>query len=130
MYSVSQSSPTLPHLMDCSQPGSSVHGILQARILEWVDISSSRGSFLSGDGTRSPALQADSLPLNHLESPNAGPRESRRDASCIPLGSCPPSPPPSFIRSPTHVLTHPFIHQIYSIPTMCQACAEHWDTET
>ena len=31
--------------MDCSPPGSSVHGILQARILEWVVISSSRASF-------------------------------------------------------------------------------------
>ena len=30
--------------MDCSPPGSSVHGILQARILEWVAISFSRGS--------------------------------------------------------------------------------------
>ena len=32
--------------MDCSPPGSSVHGILQARILEWVAISHCRGSFL------------------------------------------------------------------------------------
>ena len=30
--------------MDCSPPGSSVHGVLQARILEWVAISLSRGS--------------------------------------------------------------------------------------
>ena len=30
--------------MDCSPPGSSVHGILQARVLEWVGISFSRGS--------------------------------------------------------------------------------------
>ena len=30
--------------LDCSPPGSSVHGILQERILEWVAISSSRGS--------------------------------------------------------------------------------------
>ena len=30
--------------MDCSPPGSSVHGIFQTRILEWVDISFSRGS--------------------------------------------------------------------------------------
>ena len=30
--------------MDCSPPGSTVHGILQARILEWVATSSSRGS--------------------------------------------------------------------------------------
>ena len=34
----------LCHPMDCSPPGSSAHGILQARILEWVAISSSRGS--------------------------------------------------------------------------------------
>ena len=33
---VAQSCPTLSDPMDCSQPGSSVHGILQARILEWV----------------------------------------------------------------------------------------------
>ena len=31
--------PTLGDPMDCSQPGSSIHGILQARILEWVAIS-------------------------------------------------------------------------------------------
>ena len=34
----------LCNLTDCSSPGSSVHGILQARILEWVAVSSSRGS--------------------------------------------------------------------------------------
>ena len=32
---VAQSCPTLSDLMDCSLPGSSVHGILQARVLEW-----------------------------------------------------------------------------------------------
>ena len=42
---------TLGDLLDCSPPGSSVHGILQARILEWVAISSSRGSSPSGDRT-------------------------------------------------------------------------------
>ena len=36
--------PTLWDPMNCSPPGSSVHGIAQARILEWVDISFSRGS--------------------------------------------------------------------------------------
>ena len=35
---------TLYHPIDCSPPGSSVHGIFQARILEWVAISYSRGS--------------------------------------------------------------------------------------
>ena len=36
---VAQSCPTLCDPMDCSMPGSSVHGIFQARILEWVAIS-------------------------------------------------------------------------------------------
>ena len=47
--------------MDCSLPGSSVHGILQARILEWIAISFSRGSCRPGIETWSPILQADSL---------------------------------------------------------------------
>ena len=41
---VAKSCPTLVDPKDCSLPGSSVHGILQARILEWVAISSSRSS--------------------------------------------------------------------------------------
>ena len=41
---VAQSCLTLCDAMDCSLPGFSVHGILQARILEWVAISFSRGS--------------------------------------------------------------------------------------
>jgi len=49
---VTQSSPTLYNPMDCSLPGSSVHGILQARILEWVAISFSRGSSWSRDQTQ------------------------------------------------------------------------------
>ena len=32
---VTQLSPTLSNLVDCSLPGSSIHGILQARVLEW-----------------------------------------------------------------------------------------------
>ena len=42
--SVAQLFQTLCNLLACSPPGSSVHGILQARILEWIAISSSRGS--------------------------------------------------------------------------------------
>ena len=42
---VAQSCPTLGDLMDCSPPGFSLYGILQARILEWVAIPSSRGIF-------------------------------------------------------------------------------------
>ena len=41
---VAQSCLTLCNTEDCSPPGSSVHGILQARILEWVAMPSSRGS--------------------------------------------------------------------------------------
>ena len=47
--------------MDCSLPGSSVHEILQARILEWVAISYSRGSSDPGIKPRSPALLTISL---------------------------------------------------------------------
>ena len=44
--------PTLCCPMDCSLPGSSVHGILQVRILEWVAIFSSRRSSQCRDGAR------------------------------------------------------------------------------
>ena len=43
---------TLCDPLDCSPPGSSVHGILQARILEWVAMPSSRGSSLARDQTQ------------------------------------------------------------------------------
>ena len=49
---VAQLCPTLCDPVDCSLPGSSLHGILQARILEWVAISFSRGSSQPRDGTR------------------------------------------------------------------------------
>ena len=52
--------------MNCSPPGSSVHGILQARILEWVAIPFSKGSSQSGF----PALQADSLRSESLGKPS------------------------------------------------------------
>ena len=48
---VAQSCPTLCNSMDCSLPGSSIHGIFQARVLEWVAISFSRGSSLPRDQT-------------------------------------------------------------------------------
>ena len=47
--------------MDCSLPDFSVHGILQARILQWVAISFYRGLSDSGFKPGLPALQADSL---------------------------------------------------------------------
>ena len=48
---VIQSCPTLCNPMDCRLPGSSVHGILKARVLEWVAISFSRGSSRPSDRT-------------------------------------------------------------------------------
>ena len=62
--SVAQSCVTFCDPIDCSPPGSSVHGISQARVLEWIAISYSKGL--------NPHLlhwQVDSLPLHHLGSP-------------------------------------------------------------
>ena len=49
---VVQSFPTLCNPTDCSLPGSSVHGILQARILEWVGVPFSKGSSYPRDWTQ------------------------------------------------------------------------------
>ena len=49
---VAQSYPTLCNPMDCSLPGSSVHGILQTRKQEWVAIPSSMGSSQPRDQTQ------------------------------------------------------------------------------
>ena len=51
--------------MDCSHPGSSVHGILQARILEQVDISLSRGSSSLRDQTRVSCITGGLYHLSH-----------------------------------------------------------------
>ena len=60
--------PTLWDPMDCSPPGASVHGILQARILEWVAMPSSRGSSQPRDRTQCLRhRQMSSLPLAPLE---------------------------------------------------------------
>ena len=59
---VTQSCPPLCDPMDCSLPGSSVHGILQARILEWVALPFSREPSQASIKHRFRTLQADSLP--------------------------------------------------------------------
>ena len=68
--------PTLCSPVDCNPPGSSVHGVFQAGILEWVAMPSSRGSSWPMDRTcvswvSCTELQADSLPLGHLGSPHS-----------------------------------------------------------
>ena len=54
--------PSICDPVDLSPPGSSIHGILQARILEWVATSFSRDLPDPGIEPRSPALQADASP--------------------------------------------------------------------
>ena len=69
---VAKSCLTLCNPMDCIPPSSSVHGISQAGILEWVAISFSKGSSWTWDRIPpcvSPALRADSLPLSHWGRP-------------------------------------------------------------
>ena len=52
--------------MDCSPPGSSVHGILQVRILEWVAVPFSRGSSQPRDQPQVPCVGRQILyPLHH-----------------------------------------------------------------
>ena len=53
---VAQSCPTLGNPIDCSPPGSSVHGIFQAWILEWVAVSFSRGFSWPRDRTRASRI--------------------------------------------------------------------------
>ena len=67
-----QSCPTLCDPMDCSLTGSSVHGVLQVGILEWVSFPISRNLPDPGIELVSsvfPSLQADSLPLSNQGSP-------------------------------------------------------------
>ena len=89
---------TLCDPMDCGPPGSFVHGICQARIVEWVAMPSSRGSSWPRDQTMSPAapvLQANSLPLSHQGSPiwETGSLKSQGTTSnstqCAKLVACP-----------------------------------------
>ena len=63
------SCPALCYSMDCSLLGASVHGILQARILELVAIFTSRESSYPVIEITFPALQADPLSQSHLGSP-------------------------------------------------------------
>ena len=61
---VTQSCLTLCDLMDCT-----VHGILQARILEWVALPFSGDLPIPGIKPKSPTLQANSLPAEPQEKP-------------------------------------------------------------
>ena len=78
--------PNLCNSRNCSLPGSSVHGILQTRILEWVTISFARGFSWPRDWPGSPTLQVDSLPFELAGKPSSIlVKESEVAQSCLTL---------------------------------------------
>ena len=85
---VTQSCPTLCDPMDCSPPGSSVHGILQARLLEWVAMSFSReSSWFRDQAWVSCIAGRDSLPsepLAHQIAPLSDPNFQRGTSTARP----------------------------------------------
>ena len=74
-------SGTLCDFVVCSPPGSSVHGILQARILKWVAIPFSRGFSWPGIKPGPPALQVDSLPPDPPGKPSLRMQHSKDQVS-------------------------------------------------
>ena len=72
--SIAQSCPTLCNSMDYT-----VHGILQARILEWVALPFSRGSSNPGIEPRSTTLQVDSLPAEPQGKPYTNPGKVEKE---------------------------------------------------
>ena len=116
-----QSCPTLGDPTDCSLPGSSDHGISQARILEWVAISSSRGSSRLRDQT---CIGRQTLPLSRMGSPHKGKlnwkREERKEkerqggrerkreksASCSWCAENPPVVSPLRMHAKALLITH------------------------
>ena len=83
---VAESCPTPSNPMDCSLPGSSVHGIFQANILEWVAISYSwdlPNPGIESVSLASPALAGDSLPLCCLGIPHINVVEEIYYRNCL-----------------------------------------------
>ena len=66
LCSLAQSCLTLCNPMDCNPPDSFVHGILQARTLQWVPMLSSRGSSQPRDQTQISLIAGDSLPYEPI----------------------------------------------------------------
>ena len=82
----------------CSTPGSSVHGILQTTILEWIALPFSRGS----SWPRDPALRVASLTLSHHAAAAAAKSLQSCPTLCNPIDSSPPgSPVPGILQART-----------------------------
>ena len=96
-----RSCPTLCSPRDCSPPGSSVHGILQARILGWGAISSSRGIFpTQGSNPGLPHCRWILYHLNHQGSP------PKPFDPVIPLVGLDPEKKSYFIMIHTHLYVY------------------------
>ena len=79
---VTQLCPTLCDPMDGSLPGSSVHGILQARILEWVVLLSSRGPSQPWDLTQVSCISGRFFLLSHQGSPKNNNNNNKNTILC------------------------------------------------
>ena len=99
---VAQSCPTFCDSVDCSLQGSSDHGILQARLLEWVAMPSSRGSFWPRDQTS--VSSTGRWILHHLQQRAAAATKSLQSCPtlCDPIDGSPPgSPVPGILQART-----------------------------
>ena len=134
-----QSCPTLCDPVDCSPPGSSVHAILQARILEWVAISFSRRELQQSQGLQ--YLQGHRCPCPRDARPQPARRNYTAEASriravaastltflTIPRGHTPKSPPEAGSeKSPwqtprgmeTHHVQNKPVHDPRACPASC-----------
>ena len=77
---VAQSCSTLSNPMDCSPPGSSIHGIFQARVLEWGAITFSGDPNLGSHYSISPTSQ---LPTLLWSQPGANPQPNQQVEHCL-----------------------------------------------
>ena len=121
---VTQSCLTLCHPMDCSPPGSSVHWILPARILEWVGIPFSRGSSPPRDGTHVSCIPGrfftiwDTKEVRvHSENRNSSLQSHLCESRILPAA---PSPHPTSGPPPPPQVPSP------SIQTSCNRFPRSW----
>ena len=103
---VTQSCPTLCDPMGCSLQGSSVHGIFQARVLEWVAISFSRGSSQLRDRSRVSRIAGRHFTVWATREPLKAAAAAKSLQSCPTLcdpidGSPPGSPVPRILQART-----------------------------
>ena len=106
---------TLCDPVNCSPPGSSVHGILQAGIWEWVAFPFFRGFSQLRDRTWSPASQADSLPSEPPGKPLITRSSPHFSTSLNPSRPTCPDVVFSFLRTPRTVTS------LVGLSTVCEA---------